>query len=149
MAVRTSFLCLLLAGLAGSPVSAQTAGEILKKSPAELVELLGNDTLGAFDKAKACQRLAVVGDASAVPALRKLLGSSELNLYARTALEQIDDPAAGAALREAAGQLQGRALVGVLDSIGVRRDEQAVSLLAARLSDNDMDLSIAAARRRP
>ena len=34
------------------------------------------------------------------------------------------------ALREAAGKLQGRLLVGVIGSIGVRRDTKAVSLLA-------------------
>lgn len=152
MAVRILFLALLpsltllLVLLGSGTLSAQTAGEIFKKSPAELVELLGNDTVSAFDKAKACQRLAVVGDASAVPALRKLLGSSELNLYARTALEQITDPSADTALREAAGELEGRALVGVIDSIAKRRDEQAVELLAARLSDNNLEISIAAAR---
>lgn len=139
-------LALLPVLLASGTLSAQTAGEIFKKSPAELVDLLGNDTVSAFDKAKACQRLAVVGDASAVPALRKLLESSELNLYARTALEQIADPAADTALREAAGELEGRALVGVIDSIAKRRDEQAVELLASRLSDNQLEISIAAAR---
>jgi HEAT repeat protein len=139
-------LALLTVLLASGTLSAQTAGEIFKKSPSELVDLLGNDTVSAFDKAKACQRLAVVGDASAVPALQKLLGSLELNLYARTALEQIADPAADTALREAAGELEGRALVGVIDSIAKRRDEQAVELLASRLSDNQLEISIAAAR---
>ena len=36
---------------------------------------------------------------------------------------------ADAALREAAGRLQGKLLVGVVNSIGVRRDAKAVDLL--------------------
>jgi HEAT repeat protein len=61
-------------------------------------------------------------------------------------LETIPDPAVDDALREAADKLQGRLLVGVIGSIGVRRDPKAVELLTKLLHDPDDDVAQAAAR---
>lgn len=97
------------------------------------------------DKALACRQLALRGTARAVPALAPLLADPALASWARIALEAIPDPAADAALREAAGRLQGRLLVGVLNSLGVRRDPHAVPLLADRLKDADPEVADAAA----
>src|SRR5262245_38694628 len=60
-----------------------------------------------FEKAKACQRLAVAGTKEAVPVLASLLGDEKLAHYARFGLEPIPDPSVDAALREAAGKLKG------------------------------------------
>ena len=65
---------------------------------------------------------------------------------ARYGLETIPDPAVDKALRDAAGKLQGRMLVGVIGSIGVRRDTKAVGLLTKLLHDPDNDVAQAAAR---
>jgi HEAT repeat protein len=97
------------------------------------------------DKAMACKQLAVYGRKEAVPALAALLADERLSSWARIALEVIPDPAADEALRQASGKLQGRLLVGVINSIGVRRDAQAVECLAARLKDADADVASAAA----
>ena len=105
------------------------AKEILALEPAKLVEILKNPSAPVFDKAKACQRLAVVGTKDAIPALVALLPDEKLNLYARFGLEGIPDPAVDEALRDAAAKLQGRQLVGVIDSIGQRQDPQAVNAL--------------------
>jgi HEAT repeat protein len=96
-------------------------------------------------KAVPCKQLAVYGTAAAVPALAALLPDADLSSWARIALEAIPDPAADAALRQSLGQLKGRLLVGVVNSIGVRRDSQAVDLLAARLTDADPDVVSASA----
>ena len=56
-----------------------------------------------FDKARACQQLAVLGSKEAVPALADLLADEKLAAYARCGLESIADPAAADALRAAAG----------------------------------------------
>lgn len=77
-------------------------------------------------KASACQALAVVGGPESVLSLAALLGNQELASYARTALEVIDDPSAGKALRAALPNLNGRLLSGVITSLGVRGDEAAV-----------------------
>ena len=116
------------------------------QATAELVAVLASDRSTTFDKAKACQVLARVGDASAVPALLRLLADEQLSGYARHALEEISDPAASAALRTAADDLEGELLVGVLDSLGRKRDEQAVSLLSSKLEDDDPAVARAAAR---
>lgn len=65
---------------------------------------------------------------------------------ARYALEPIPSPAVDAALRDALGKLKGRPLVGVIGSIGVRRDVEAIDLLCKRLKDPDADVVQAAAR---
>ena len=88
-----------------------------------------------FDKARACQQLAVVGSKKAVPALAALLGDKSLGDYARFALEPIDDPSVDDALREAMGALKGRQLAGVVNSIGVRRDAKAVGGLKKLVSE--------------
>lgn len=97
------------------------------------------------DKALACKQLAVYGTAEAVPALAPLLHDEQLAAWARTALEAIPGPAADQALRDAAGQLQGRLLVGVINSLGVRRDAQAVRMLISRLRGDDEAVASAAA----
>ena len=90
-----------------------------------------------FDKAKACQQLALVGSGEAVPVLAALLDDESLSDYARFALEPIADPSVDAALREALGRLRGRRLVGVVNSVGVRRDPQAVKALKRLVRDSD------------
>lgn len=121
------------------------AKEIMARTPAELVEILKNPQASTFEKAKACQRLAVVGTKDAVPALAALLSDEKLNCYARCGLEGIADPAADEALRDAATKLHGRQLVGVLDSIGQRRDAKAVEPLGKLLTDKDQSVASAAA----
>jgi len=148
--MRTVFHCLYAAVFAltlGLAVAnAQTnSKEIMALSPDKLVEILKNPGAPIFDKAKACQRLAVVGKTDAIPALVALLPDEKLNLYARFGLEGIQDPAVDAAFRDAAGKLQGRQLVGVVDSIGQRKDAQAVGLLKTLLANNDATVASAAA----
>ncbi len=109
-----------------------------------LLAVLRGDAAEA-DKAMACKELAVFGSVDAVPDLAKLLGSERLASWARIPLEAIPDAACDAALREAAERLSGRLLVGVINSLGVRRDAAAVDLLAKRLDDGDGLVADAAA----
>jgi len=86
-------------------------------------------------KAEACQALAVIGGPTSVPVLADLLDDRQLAAYARTALEVIDDPSAGKALLEALPKLEGQLLVGVITSIGARRDREAVPALTELIAD--------------
>jgi len=97
------------------------------------------------DKAITCKQLAIYGTQDAVPALAPLLADKELASWALIALEAIPGPAADKALRDAMGTLQGRLLIGVINSIAVRRDVQAVDGLVRRLDDADADVASAAA----
>jgi HEAT repeat protein len=97
------------------------------------------------DKALACKELAIHGSADSVPDLAKLLDHERLASWARIPLEAIPDPACDRALRETADRLQGRLLVGVINTLGVRRDEAAIDLLTARLGNPDPTVADAAA----
>ncbi len=96
-------------------------------------------------KAIACKRLALCGDRTAVPALASLLADPELASWARIALEAIPDPEAADALRTAAGALRGTLRIGVINSLGARRDAASVGLLTELLADADPDVASAAA----
>ena len=97
------------------------------------------------EKALDCKRLAVYGQADAVPALAALLADERMASWARIALEVIPGAAADEALREALSKLEGKLLVGVINSIGFRRDVQAVSALEKKLNDSDAQVASAAA----
>ena len=107
---------------------------------AELVAVLQSDA-APFDKAQACQRLALVGTREAVPALAALLADERLSSHARFGLEPIPDPSVDDALRDALGKLHGRLLAGVIHSIGVRRDVKAVGALVRLANDPDSDVA--------
>lgn len=118
---------------------------ILEQDAAGLVAILKNPQATTFEKAKACQRLAVVGSPDAIPAIAALLADEKLNVYARTALENISDPAAVQALLRAAKELHGRPQVGVIDSIGQCGSDASVPLLVELLGGRDADVTSAAA----
>lgn len=111
---------------------------------AELIAILQGDGPEA-DKALACKFAAINGSPAAVPAVVPLLKSPRLASWARIALEAIPGDEASAALREAAGTLDGRLLTGVITSLGVRRDTAAVPILAGKLAAEDAEVAAAAA----
>ena len=80
-----------------------------------------------------------------MPAIAPYLADEQLTSWARIALEAIPDPACDEALRKAPAGLKGRLLIGVINSIGVRRDAKAVDALVARLGDDDAAVAMAAA----
>ncbi len=90
--------------------------------------------------------LAIIGGKDSIAPLAALLGDEELSHNARYALEPNPDPAVDEALRDALGKVKGGPLVGVIGSIGVRRDAKAVGALAKLLSDSDPVVARAAAR---
>lgn len=141
-----SIATILIVASAHLTAQAQTnSKEIMAQKPADLVKLLQNPGASVFEKAKACQGLAMVGTADAIPALAALLPDEKLNEYARFGLEGIGDPAVNETLRAATAKLQGRQLIGVIDSIGQRKDTQAVGLLRGLLGNGDAAVASAAA----
>jgi HEAT repeat protein len=92
-----------------------------------------------------CKRLALVGSGESVPVLAPLLVDEKLAHAARIALEAIPDPAAAEALRNAVSRVHGQLLVGVINSLGARRDLKAAAVLITRLGDVDAEVACAAA----
>lgn len=128
-----------------SQTSGPAAADIMSQSEAQLLAILNDTKSAIFVKAKACQRLAVVGTRQAVPVLAKLLADARLNTYARYALQPIPDESVDAVLREALAKLKGGPRQGVMNSIGFRRDTKAVKAIARLLSDQDVETARTAA----
>ncbi|MEE2936072.1 MAG: HEAT repeat domain-containing protein, partial [Planctomycetota bacterium] len=118
-----------------------TASSEIEKS---LIEVLQSGAPPA-EKAIACKKLAVDGTREAVPELAKLLPNEQLSSWARIALEAIPGQESSEALRAAAQSLDGRLQVGMINSIGARRDLQAVDLLIKHLADEDAEVASASA----
>jgi len=112
---------------------------------AKLIAVL-TSSASPLEKGEACRELSRIGTRAAVAPLAGLLGDEKLAHMARYGLEPIPDPAVDDALRNAVSKLKGRPLIGVIGSIGVRRDAKAVDLLAKQLKDSDADVMHAAAR---
>ena len=109
-----------------------------------LIAILRSDAAPA-EKAITCKHLAVHGTVDAVPDLAKLLPDPQMSSWARIALEAIPGEESNAALREASTSVSGRQLIGILNSIGVKKDSAAVDLLKTRLTDADAEVASAAA----
>ena len=110
-----------------------------------LADVLASDA-PYMEKLAACSRLAVIGDASSVAPLAPLLVDEKLSHAARIGLEAIPDAAAAEAFRDALPKVKGQLLMGVIHSIGARRDEEAVPALGDFLDDPDPQILSAAAR---
>ena len=122
--------------LAGSVVSfAQTVAP--QQDEPKLIAVLKNPDASQKEKVDACRQLAIIGTKDAVAPLAALLGDEKLSHMARYALEPIRDPAVDAALRDAMGKLKGMPLAGVITSIGVRRDAEAVQPLMQLLMQGE------------
>ena len=129
--------------------SSASSEEAAPPSPKErmdqLIAVLKSDA-PRKEKADACRELGVLGTQEAVPALAALLPDEKLSHMARYGLEPIPSAAVDEALRDALGKAKGRPLVGVIGSLGVRRDAKAVGPLSRFLEDPDADVVQAAAR---
>ncbi len=99
----------------------------------------------AAQKCNACRELQTAGTEKSVPLLAGLLTDAETSHAARFALEAMPYTAAGAALRDAAGKTTGLTRSGILDSLGQRRDPEAIPVLARALVDAEPQVVAAAA----
>jgi HEAT repeat protein len=135
-------IALLLTGAVR--LSAQTVPP--KADEGKLIAVLKSSDATHKEKVDACRGLALIATDKAVAPLAALLGDEQFSHMARYALETIKDPAVDEAFRDALGKLKGMPLVGVIGSVGVRRDTQAVGALAKMLKDSDAVVAQASAR---
>ena len=106
----------------------QTIMPASKEMEDKLIAVLKSDA-PYKEKAYACRQLAVMGTKDAIAPLAALLDDEKLSHMARYGLEPILDPEVDIVLRAALGRLKGRPLIGVIGSLGVRRDTQSVGPL--------------------
>lgn len=142
---KITFILLAAVLLFGSvPLSAETVVSADKQD--ELLKVLKSADASRKEKVDACRLLTFIATKKAVPTLVELLSDENMNHMARYALEPIDDSSVDDALLEALGKLKGKPLVGVIGSIGVRRDSRAIKPMAKMLRDSDTLVALAAAR---
>lgn len=92
-----------------------------------------------------CRKLMLIGSSASTPALAALLLEADHSHMARFALERIPAPEAAQALRDALPRLAGVLKIGVIGSLGARRDAASVPALAALIADADAAIAKAAA----
>jgi len=117
---------------------------IWKMDPAKLLAMVKDPNSTVFQKAIACKKLAFVGGKEAVQPMAALLSHPQLACYARFGLEPNPDPSVDEALRAALPKLKGRLQVGVITTIGVRKDAKALDALTKLIDNSDAEVAGAA-----
>lgn len=118
---------------------------IWKLDAPALVAMLKDPKSTLFQKAIACKKLSIVGGKEAIPPMAALLGDPQLSCYARFGMEPNPDPSVDDAFRAALPKLTGKLQIGVINSIGVRRDAKAVDALAKLIDHSDPEIAQSAA----
>ncbi len=126
-------LCLSQLGTGPSDAVHRCHTESAQARQTRLLNALKSPELTA-EKAAAFEELAAFGTREVIPVLAPLLSDEKLAHYARFALEANPDPAVDELFRQSLDQLSGNLLIGVINSIGVRKDAQAIAALTARLT---------------
>ncbi|MDO5581887.1 MAG: hypothetical protein Q4G69_12220 [Planctomycetia bacterium] len=140
IALTSMFLFALMFGTICSvrALDQELANELLTSTDqALLIKVMstpGETPDDIYLKSLAGKRLARIGTDEAIPVLVKMLPSEKLNMSARYALEAMPTAKADEALRKAAAELTGLPQIGVIDSIGTRRDMGSISLLKGLLA---------------
>ncbi len=118
---------------------------IWKMEPPKLVAMVKDPSSTVFQKAIACKKLAFVGGKDAIPPMAALLNHPQLACYARFGMEPNPDPSVDEAFRAALPKLSGLLKIGVINSIGVRKDAKALDALTRLIDDPDPGIACAAA----
>ena len=128
--------------------------EIVKKAHGNEAELVKVEKalLGVLDsdatragKQFVCRELSIIGTEQSVPTLAKMLADEETSDMARYALERIPGSAVDEALRGSLRKAKGNVKVGIINSLGQRRDKGAVRNLSRLLGRPNQETAIAAA----
>lgn len=118
---------------------------IWKMDAPRLVAMLKDPKSTVFQKAIACKKLSIVGGRDAVQPMAALLSHPQLACYARFGMEPNPDPSVDDAFRAALPKLKGRLQVGVIHSIGFRKDAKALNALGKLIGESDPQVAGAAA----
>jgi hypothetical protein len=118
--------------------------EKLKEIEKSLAAVLASDATYA-GKQFVCRELSIIGTDQSVPTLAKMLSDEKLSDMARYAMERIPGAAVDAALREAMAKTSGKVKVGIMNSLGERRDAKSAAALSKLIGDSDEMVACAAA----
>lgn len=116
------------------------AGEV-ERALTKVLE--GKATLAGKDQV--CRHLSIIGSAASVKALTKMMGNEETADMARYALERIPGAEVERALRAELSKSSGKVQIGIVNTLGERRDAGAVAALVRLLPGRDSEVAAAAA----
>lgn len=110
---------------------ASTSGDANKRKQLEkdFAKVLRDKNATLDCKDFICRQLWVIGTKESVPALLKMLADEDTSDMARYALERNTAPDAGKVLRNAMKKAKGRVLIGLVNSLGERRDKESVDAI--------------------
>ena len=91
-----------------------------------------------------CRKLSIIGTQRSVTTLAKMLLDGQTSDMARYALERIPGTAVDEALRQALLKTTGKTKVGIINSLGQRRDGKSVAVLKSLIYNSDMPTATAA-----
>ena len=117
--------------------------EELKQIEAQFDKFLTSDATLA-GKQFICRQLSIIGTGQSVPVLSEMLLKADTSDMARYALERIPGEAVNEALRNALGKTEGLPKVGIINTLGMRRDREAVGQLAELIGSKDAQVASAA-----
>jgi len=141
--VHLILIVALLAACAGSAF-AQTVAS--KSDEPKLIATVQDASAPLKARVDACRQLGIIGGQDSIAPLAALLGDEQLSHMARYGLQMNPDPAVDEALRDALGKVKGLPLVGVIHTVGYRRDAKAVAVLGNLVTSGSPVVTDAAAR---
>jgi type 1 glutamine amidotransferase len=115
----------------------------LKKYEAALDDVLKSDAKYA-GKQYVCRELSIIGTEQSVPVLAAMLTNQDYSDMARYALERIPGEAPNKALCEALTKAEGKARIGIVNSLGERGCKPAAAEIAKLVDNSDKLLAGAA-----
>ena len=114
------------------------------KLAASLAAMLAGKEATTDAKRFLCRKLSLIGGPPEVPTLAKLLLDKDLADMARYALERIPDASAVDALHAALGKAEGMTKIGIINSLGERRNAKVTADLIKLAGDKDAGVAEAA-----
>jgi len=134
------------------PNPCEQAETLLQETPskeygaieARLIEVVRSQEATQTGKAMACRFLQQIGSERCIAPVARLLGDDVLGHYARLVLERLDSDKADAAMRAALEEVPERLKVGILGSLGNRRDRSAVPQAASLARSKNRAVAVAA-----
>ena len=112
---------------------------------AELLKVIQSPEMSDVDRANAFEKIGDIAREDAVEPLAGFLSDNKWSHYARFALQKMEGENVTDALFHSLDALEGDLRLGVIDTIGRRRDPFAVPRLAELLTDADVKVAAAAA----
>ena len=111
----------------------------------QFIEIIRSENATLACKDFVCRQLWRIGTKDSVPALEKMLVDEKTSDMARYALERNPSPEAGEAFCNALSKAQGLPLIGIINSLGERREEKSIDVLEKFTAVTDKEVAAAAA----